>query len=180
MADGCYLYCDKQLDVEFSQAFSFDRMAHLLKRTDIGAKAGYDDFKANDEALSHQPIMKMSALTEKLLKSIDYELVIETRRRNYQKVDQALRQSNQFDLTYSEDAVPMVYPFLPKQNTNLKKKLIENKIFVATYWPNVMEWCVENEWEYQLAQNTCFLPVDQRYGEREMDYMIDLILKLIK
>lgn len=180
VADGCYLYCGKQLDVEIPQAVSFDRMAHLLKRMDIGAEAGYEDFKTNDEALSHQPIMKMSALTEKLLEAIDYTLIKEKRRNNYQVLDQALRQHNQLNLPCSTEAVPMVYPFWPKQNANLKKKLIENKIFVATYWPNVMEWCVENEWEYQLAQNTCFLPVDQRYGECEMKCMIDLILKHIK
>ena len=180
VADGCYLYCDKQLDIEFPQAVSCDRMAHLLKQMDMGTEAGYEDFKLNEKALAHQPIMRMSLLTENLLNAIDYALIMEKRRHNYQKLDHVLRQHNQLNLTCSDDAVPMVYPFLPKECTGLKKKLIENKIFVATYWPNVMDWCNEDKWEYQLAQNTCFLPVDQRYGNREMEWMIELILKQIK
>lgn len=172
---GC-LYCKAPMDMELPQSVSYDRMSHLLKRVDVGAEAAYGDFKMNDEALGQQPIMRMSALTEKLLTSLDYDSIIEKRKKNYQLLDQALRQYNQLNLTCSEDTVPMVYPFLPKQNAELKKKLIENKIFVATYWPNVMDWCKENDWEYQLAQQACFLPVDQRYGEEEMEYMVSEII----
>lgn len=173
--DGGYLYCDGHIDMELPQSHSYDRMSHLLKRMEMGAEAGYADFKCNDEALGNQPIMRMSVLTEKLLKAIDYTAITDRRRNNYQLLDQALRQHNQLDLTCSDEAVPMVYPFLPKRNTELKKKLIENKIFVATYWPNVMDWCKEQDWEYQLAQQACFLPVDQRYEEKEMAGIINLI-----
>ena len=124
--DGGYLYCDAPFDMEMPQAVSYDRMSHLLKRVDMGAEAGYADFKCNDEALGDQPIMRMSSLTEKLLKTIDYTAITDRRRNNYQLLDQALRQHNQLDLTCSDEAVPMVYPFLPKRNTELKKKLIEN------------------------------------------------------
>ena len=173
--DGGYLYCEVPIDVELPQSHSYDRMSHLLKRVEMGAEAGYADFKCNDETLGGQPIMRMSALTENLLKAIDYDSIIEKRKKNYQLLDQSLRQYNQLNLTCSDEAVPMVYPFLPKQNAELKKKLIENKIFVATYWPNVIDWCEENDWEYQLAQQACFLPVDQRYGEEEMLQIINLI-----
>jgi len=173
--DGAYLYCDAPIGMELPQSHSYDRMSHLLKRVDMGAEAGYADFKCNDEALGSQSIMRMSALTENLLKTIDYVSIIEKRKKNYQLLDQSLRQYNQLNLTCSDEAVPMVYPFLPKQNAELEKKLIENKIFVATYWPNVLEWCEENDWEYQLAQQACFLPMDQRYGEEEMLQIINLI-----
>lgn len=175
--DGGYLYCEAPIGMELPQSYSNDRMSHLLKRVEMGAEAGYADFKCNDEALGQQPIMRMSALTEKLLKSLDYDSIIEKRKKNYQLLDQALRQYNQLNLTYSEETVPMVYPFLPKQNAELKKKLIENKIFVATYWPNVLEWCEEYDWEYQLAQQACSLPVDQRYGEGEMKRIVDILLR---
>lgn len=173
--DGGYLYCDAPFDMEMPQAVSYDRMSHLLKRVDMGAEAGYADYKHNDEELGCQPVMRMSALTENLLKAIDYVSIIEKRKKNYQLLDQSLRQYNQLNLASLDEAVPMVYPFLPKQNAELKKKLIENKIFVATYWPNVLEWCEENDWEYQLAQQACFLPMDQRCGEEEMLQIINLI-----
>ena len=174
--DGGYLYCDASLDMELPQSVSYERMSHLLKRVDLGAEAAYGDFKMHDESLSQQPVMKMSVLTEKILESIDYQLVKEKRCRNYRYLDEALGKDNGLTLELSEEAVPMVYPFLPL-DADLKKKLIDNKIFVATYWPNVLDWCVEQDWEYKLTQQACFLPVDQRYGEEEMLRILNLIVK---
>jgi hypothetical protein len=174
--DGGYLYCDAPSDMELPQAVSYDRMAHLLKRVDLGAEAGYGDFKGNDELLAEQPVMRMSVLTEKLLESVDYQCVKIVRRSNYQLLDAELGMRNQLNFALSEDAAPMVYPFL-SDTKDLKKKLIENKIFVATYWPNVMEWCEENDFEYKLAQQVCYLPVDQRYGEEEMKRIVNIILR---
>lgn len=173
--DGCYLYCDKQLDIEFTQAVSYDKMNHLLKRLDIGAEAGYEDFKVNDMAFCHLPIMRMSALTEQMLRTIQYQSVMKIRQSNFRFLDNALRKSNQLEMRCEDDAVPMVYPFLT-EDKNLKQRLIENKIFVATYWPNVLSWCEKSSWEYRLAQQGCFLPIDQRYGDEEMNVIVSCIL----
>ena len=171
--DGGYLYCDALMDMELPQSLSYERMSHLMKRVDLGAEAAYGDFKQNDESLSQQPVLRMSALTEKLLQSIDYQHIKNIRRSNYQLLDAELGMCNQLNLSLSEDAIPMVYPFL-SDNNDLKQNLIQNKIFVATYWPNVMEWCKENDWEYKLSQQACFLPVDQRYGKEEMIKIVEL------
>ena len=69
---------------------------------------------------------------------------------------------------------PMAYPFLSAGRA-LKQKLIADKIFVATYWPNVLDWCEPQDWEYKLADRTVFLPIDQRYGEKEMERIISVI-----
>lgn len=174
--DGAYLYSEKRLNQEFVQDVSFERMGHLLKRIDLGAEAGYGDFKHNDDALAEQPIMWMSVLTERLLKSIDYQSITRIRRENFQLLETELGKYNKLELNLSNNAVPLVYPFI-SEDANLKRKLIENKVFVATYWPNVMEWCRKNDWEYQLTQQTCFLPVDQRYGKEDMERIVDLILR---
>lgn len=173
--DGGYLYCDAMLDMELPQSVSYDRMAHLLKRMDLGAESAYGDFKMNEESLSQQPVMKMSVLTEKILKSIDYQVAKEKRRSNYQILDGVVGVANALKLEFPEETIPMVYPFL-SADKELKKNLIQNKIFVATYWPNVLDWCKADDWEYQLAQQACFLPIDQRYGEEEMKYMMSKIL----
>lgn len=173
VADGAYLYTDKKLAQEFQQDVSYERMAHLLKRADIGAEAGYKDFRKNDDSLCNQDIKMMSKLTESILSSIDYKTISQKRRQNYTFLNDALRESNLIHLDMDENAVPMVYPYLVK-DSSLKQKLIENKIFVATYWPNVLEWCKPNDWEYQLAKNLVCLPIDQRYGDEEMERIIDL------
>ena len=172
--DGGYLYCDTLLNMEFPQAVSHDRMSHLLKRIDFGAETGYGDFKNNDGQLAKQPIMKMSKLTASILVAIDYENVRSKRKMNFQMLDTALGKTNLLHFEVDDKCVPMVYPYLT-DDCSLKQKLIENKIFVATYWPNVLDWCKEQDWEYQLAQRTCFLPVDQRYGEEEMKRILNVI-----
>lgn len=173
--DGGYLYTNRPLEKEFPQAVSYDRMSHLLKRLDLGAEAGYADFKQNDEALAENPIMRMSQLTDCLLKSIDYEGIKNVRRQNFSCLHEALGTTNRLTFSMDETAVPMVYPYWA-ENAQLKSELIENKIFVATYWPNVLEWCKEGDVEFAFAKEIAFLPIDQRYGADDMQRMIELIL----
>ena len=175
LADGAYLYTDKPLQQEFEQDCSFERMSHLLKRLDIGAESGYQDFKRNDDDLIGQDIKNMSKLTDALLSGIDYEDARRIRRDNYLFLDKALKETNQIHLELDEKSVPMVYPYLTKENS-LKQRLIANKVFVATYWPNVFDWCKNESLEYLLAQKTCYLPIDQRYGIDDMKKIISKIL----
>ena len=176
VADGAYLYTDILLDDEIEQDISYDRMAHLLKRIDLSPEAGYADFRKADDGLDYQPIRKMSKLTQRILQSIDYEAASKKRRENYMYLHSSLGEENNLELTLDEDAVPMVYPFLVPIK-EIREKLIENKIFVARYWPNVLEWTNIDDIEYLLACQMQPLPVDQRYGEEEMNRIIDVIQK---
>ena len=150
VADGAYLYTDKMLDNDLEQDESYERMSHLLKRIDLSAEQGYADFRKSDDSLDGQPIRKMSKLTQRIMQSIDYEAAAKKRRENYLMLQEVLANDNNLLLTLDEDAVPMVYPYLSPVN-GLREKLIENKIFVARYWPNVLEWTTKDELEYTLA-----------------------------
>ena len=172
--DGAYLYTDKRFDEDLEQDLSFERMASLIKRIDLGAEAGYADFRALSKALVGQPIKRMSNLTTQLMKGIDYQTAAQKRRGNYKYLHQNLAETNQISLELDEDAVPMVYPYLTK-NGKLKQKLIDERIYVATYWPNVLEWSKDMNLECVLVRNTCFLPIDQRYGIGEMERIINVI-----
>lgn len=174
VADGAYLYTDKLLDDEFVQDESFDRMAHLLKRIDLSAEQGFANFRKVDDGLDNQPIRKMSKLTHRIMQSIDYEAAAKKRRENFQILHKALGKENYFDLTLEEIDVPMVYPFLSNKQ-GLREKLINRRIFVARYWPNVLEWTSDKELEHLLANQMLPLPIDQRYGKEEMDYIIKTI-----
>ncbi|MDR2474236.1 MAG: hypothetical protein LBD45_00110, partial [Bacteroidales bacterium] len=130
--DGAYLYTDAELDMELPQAVSWNRMAHLLKRIDLSAEDGYDDFRENDNSLCNQPILKMSKLTDTLLKSIDYKQIKEKRLQNFFYLDSCLKTENELSFYLSDETVPLVYPFLHEKKINLKQTLIDNKIYVAT------------------------------------------------
>lgn len=174
--DGAYLYTDKPLRQEFEQDCSYNRMAHLLKRIDLGPEAGYQDFRTNEELLCNQEIKRMSRLTEALLCGIDYESAKRKRRENYVVLDNALKDSNLIHLKMDEDAVPMVYPYLTKDKS-LRQRLIDNKVFVATYWPNVKGWTMEGMMERGVVDKLIPNPCDHRYSQDTIQSIIQIMLK---
>ena len=174
VADGAYLYCDAVLDEEIEQDYSYDRMAHLLKRIDLSAEEGYADFRRADDGLDNQPIRRMSKMTQRMMQSIDYEAAAQRRRANFQMLHEALGKDNILKLQLEDDAVPMVYPYLEPVE-GLREKLIENKIYVARYWPNVLDRITKDDIDYLLAFQMQPLPIDQRYADNEMKTIIRVI-----
>lgn len=172
--DGAYLYTNKLLDAEFERDQSFEYFMFLTKRIDLGAEAGYDDFRNLSKHVVGQPIKRMSKLTQRMMQGIDYARIAEQRRANYQLLNNALGKSNTLSLPLEEDAVPMVYPYLAPV-MGLREKLIENKVFVARYWPNVLEWTTKDDIEYLLAYQAQPLPIDQRYGFENMRRIIGIL-----
>lgn len=172
--DGAYLYAEAKANFEIEQDVSYDRMSFLLKRLDLGAEAGYADFHEQSKHLVGQPIKRMSNLTYQMMHGIDYQAAAQRRCENYQFLHKALAKTNQLHFPLANNAVPMVYPYLTEDKT-LKQRLIAEKIFVATYWPNVFEWCKLEEWEYELAERTVFIPIDQRYGKEDMQRIVEII-----
>ena len=175
LPDGAYLYTDTVWQQSFEQDSSVNRMSHLLKRVDLGAKAGYEDFRVNDDALVGQDIKTMSNLTEALLAGIDYESAKKKRIENYNTLTKALGATNQFHFNLGAGDVPMVYPYLT-DDANIKKRLITEKIFVATYWPNVFEWCKPDELEYKLADRVSYIRIDHRYSKSDMYRINEIIM----
>lgn len=175
VSDGAYLYTGKRLEQNLYQDVSYKRMSHLLKRIDLGAELGYLDFRNDDDMLCNQDIKQMSKLTDNVLSGIDYEAAKRKRRENYTLLDEFLRASNQISLELDERAVPMVYPYLT-DDLSLRRRLIENKVFVATYWSNVKGWTTEDMLERKLMERLIPIPCDQRYGEKEMSSIVSLVL----
>lgn len=166
--DGAYLYTEAQAFFEIEQDYSFERMEFLLKRIDLSAEEGYAAFRKESDSLIGQPIKKMSYLTNRMMQSIDYEMVANRRRANYKHLDMILSDSNKLNIILEEDAIPMIYPYLTDVDS-LRSNLIQNKIFVAQYWPNVSKWSSKDSLEYQLAKFINPLPIDQRYDIKEME-----------
>ena len=173
--DGAYLYTDCLIEEEIPQDESFERMTFLTKRIDRSAQEGYSDFHANDKTLSAVGMKRMSKLTEAMMKGIDYSAKAEKRIRNFHVLRKALGESNRFKWAMNYGTVPLVYPYYVESGAELRQKLIENQVFCARYWPNVLEWCKPDTLEYQLAENLVCLPVDQRYGEEDMERVIKIM-----
>lgn len=177
VSDGAYLYSEKKLNEEFEQDFSFERMSHLLKRIDLGAELGYEDFIKNDNELKENPIKSMSNITEKILQSLDYSYIKKCRIDNFHYLHGILGEQNKFHFDINKDDVPMIYPFFIENGDEIKEILIKNKIFIATYWPNIFKWCSKKTLEYTISKNLITLPIDQRYNLTHMKYVISIIRK---
>lgn len=169
VADGGYLYIDKKIDIELEQDISYARMSHLLKRIDISPEFGYNDFRKNDDSLINQPIKKMSNLTSKILSSIDYDRIKKRRLENFQYLHNVLHDSNLFKTGSNLEGVPLVYPYWINNGNCLKKELINNKVFVPTFWPNIKDWCLVSSLEFDFANNIVFMPIDQRIDILKLD-----------
>lgn len=172
--DGGILISDASYDGYLEKDTSYNRMSHLLKRIENGAESAYPDFKHNEAALDNSGMAYMSELTKRILGSIDYEHTAKVRKENFDFLHSGLKARNVLNFDFDDNYVPMVYPYYCDEE-KLRNKLIENKIFVATYWPNVFEWCNEDEIEYKLARNIIPLPIDQRYGIEEMKRIVALV-----
>ena len=70
-----------------------------------------------------------------------------------------------------------MYPLLVNNGNAIRKELQIKKIYIPKLWPSVNGIIDQNDIEYQMAENILPLPLDQRYGEEEMNYMIEEIEK---
>lgn len=175
LPDGGIVFSTSLLEEELPQGLSYDRCSHLLKRIDKDAGYGYDDFKTNSLKLNDEPLSCMSKLTQRLLGTINYDWAKIKRTSNYEMLHSALSSSNLLQLPNRDTfTCPMIYPYCSNDNS-LRKKLIDNKIYVATYWPNVFKWCSKETLEYQFAETIIPLPIDQRYDYEDMERIINVI-----
>lgn len=172
--DGAYLYTNTRLNIEFDMDNSLGRFGHLLGRIENSAEESYYLFIQNGKSLIGQPIKLMSNLTQNLLKNIGYKTIAKIRKDNFNCLNKALGSLNVLKLNNEDSFAPMVYPFLYYKE-GLRSYLIQNKIYVAQYWTNVLEWCRKNDMEYNFANFILPLPIDQRYGEKDMKRIIELL-----
>ena len=173
--DGGIAYTNHSLSIELERDYSYNRCSHLLKRHELAPMEGYNDFKASSHQIANSLLSKMSRLTQQMLSSLNYAVIIERRITNFTFLHAYFSESNELNIPNIDSlACPMVYPYYT-ENFELRKRLIANQVFVATYWPNVLNWCEEGDLEYNLCKNIIPIPIDQRYGEEDMKRIIEII-----
>ena len=178
VADGGILYTDTKLDREIPHDESFERMKFVLGRFERSASEFYAEAASNNDFFADEPIKLMSKLTENLLHGIDYEAVKQKRTRNFEILHEAFGKINPLKLTVPQGA--FMYPLYLENGGEIRRKLQAKKIFIPTLWPDVFEHCSECELEYDYAKNILPIPVDQRYDEEDMKYIMEEIEKCMK
>lgn len=174
--DGAYLIKNRLKNVKLPDETSYESAVHLLKSLDCGTNAAYAENLANENRLEHN-YGSMSKLTHRILQSIDYNNIYKIRRHNWEVLHTLLGDINDFSLNLDAKQC-MCYPFL-KEDNNLRRKLIENKIYVPTWWAHVPEQSDYAELETRLSKYVFVLPIDQRYTEDDMIYIGDFVKKVL-
>ncbi|WP_314725146.1 hypothetical protein [Enterocloster bolteae] len=175
--DGAFLYTDSDLPEPIERDESFERMHFLLGRYERSASEFYNEYVANNQIFTSQPIKYMSKLTQNLLRSIDYNQVRMIRTENYTYLASRFHDYNLLNIQKVEGA--FAYPLMLKEAQEVRCHLIRNKVYIPVLWPNVINEVNEESYEYQLANSILPLPVDQRYRIEDMEYMAELICKVV-
>lgn len=173
VADGGYLYTDKVLEDELPIDLSYERMEFVLGRFELSASTFYKLAADNNDVFDKECLKAMSKLTHNILKSIDYNRVIEIRNHNFLNLHSSLSKENRLNLLVPKG--PYMYPYYCKEGQKLKQFLISRKVYVPTLWPDVFDRVPKASISYEYALNIVPLPCDQRYTTNDMDYIIQLI-----
>lgn len=177
VTDGAYLYSDKKLNEDIVVDASYNRMEFLLGRFEKTANEFYPQYITNNNLFKDEPIKLMSPLTENLMRSLEYERIEKVRSENFEYLHKQFAEINKLELTVPQGA--FAYPLYIENGAEIRKKLQSEKIYIPTLWPYVFDICKENNLEYKLAHNILPIPVDQRYGEEDMEYLIKKVKQFI-
>lgn len=173
VTDGAFLYSDIGMDERLEQDESFDRMGYLLGRFERSASEFYSNYTKREEILDNLPVRRMSKLTNNLLHGINYEYIKKQRTSNFELLHSEMSHINQLRLTIPEG--PYMYPLYIQNGAEIRKQLQQKRIYIPTLWLDVFEWCDKCDLEYDMADNILPLPIDQRYSEEDMQYIIQTI-----
>lgn len=174
--DGGMAITKDRNKIVLDKSISYDKISHLLCRIDLDASSGYQNYKKNENNISNIGIHSMSNLSKQIISNINFEYIKEKRNRNFSIINSYLSDINLLNIPAIETfSCPMAYPLLT-DDTSLKEILINNRIYIPTFWPNIFKWCKIDSLEYKLGSNLIAIPIDQRYGDNEMRFIANIII----
>ncbi len=183
VSDGAYLATDRAITMPSQVDKSSTRMTHILGRVEDSAGDHYQEMLDNAHSYVGAKALQMSPLTKELLGGINYTAAGHKRFANYMTLHSVLGKYNKLvkhGILQTPMGGPFVYPMQVSDGVSMRKALAKKKIFVPTYWSNVITSMPKESLEYQYAANILALPCDQRYDEKDMLRMIYFVLCLLK
>lgn len=175
--DGSYLI---SLDANWNESpmtYASSYSSFLLTAYEEGTNAAYSAKKEADKTIAAN-YGGMSYLAKGILRNTDYSYIKEQRKKNYLALQEELSEINELKLP--DACSPYHYPLLIRgKGSMIKRKLVENKIYVPTLWGDIDLPVTRNEFENEMSENCVFIPLDQRYNENDMKYIIGKIKEFI-
>lgn len=171
VSDGAYVIGPGQQKMRFPKGESYQYSAFLLRSLERGTNDAYPDQVENEKRFGKE-FCEMSDFTRRVLDGVDYDRIRERRRSNCAYLH--FRLKNYQLLTLEDgDHSPYCYPLL--LDKDLRHALIQQHVYVPTLWKEFIDEQYQGTLEYRLAKHVLCLPVDQRYGWEDMEYICQLI-----
>lgn len=181
--DGGYVvgYDVNRFSEEYSEDKSSETCDFLLKRHEIGGSAAYADRMKNEERIDASDIHTMSPLSLAILKNAPYRSIKSKRRKNFDLACKLYDSFNTIDPReyYDIDCVPFVYP-LVVEDKNLVQKLAQEKIYTGRWWNYLLKETPKDSFEHYMSTYMVPIPIDQRYGKEELQYVKTVVERLKK
>ena len=157
------------------EARSAWRSRHLLLRACGDVQGGRGPYAEAEASLEEDVAPRaMSALTRALLGAADLVGSAERRKRNYDRLAEGLRALGYRPMDRGQDAVPLCCPVPGLDPARARPALADEGIFCAGYWPG-LHLPGDDHVGRQWAEQTTFLPCDQRYDDADIDFMLERI-----
>lgn len=178
--DGAYLYNSQMqshppllLDTNETANEALAQLIALEK----DETAAYKVAQTQEQALIKRR-MRMSALTERILQTVDMEAVMEKRRANYMLLASRLQPYQRLPLVKkAEPCSAQCYPLLVSED--IREALLEEKIFVPQLWRKHLAAEFDGTVEQAMAKHLLCLPVEQRYSSEDMCHIADTVVELL-
>jgi hypothetical protein len=179
--DGCYVVGPEAGSkvCDYHQDFSSNTSAYLLMRIEKGCSATYEERMKNEDRLNSSGVLKMSVLTRALMYSLDYEFIKNKRKENFKYACSLYKSFNLInpERFSNEEVVPMFYPLVVRDE-KLVEKLKVNGIYTGRRWSHVINEVKSDSFEALLSAYMVPIPIDQRYGAKELDYCFEVFKKV--
>lgn len=175
--DGSYLVSMNIVPSMQISTNAYEYAGYLVLAYEEGTNAAYLMKKDADQVIANNHGC-MSKLAIGLMQNVDYGYVAKRRKKNYRILHNAFKDINGLELP--EECIAYQYPLLiQKKGNSVKKRLIADKIFVSTLWAGEELMKEGNVFELDMSKHCIFLPIDQRYDDMDMTYIVGKVRKLI-
>lgn len=154
------------------------RFGALLGRLEDGPEPWYGSYVEVERGIREEGMQGMSSLTARLLRGVDYAAIAARRQANLGCLHTAFAKANRYEIALHDGLAPMCYPLLlgsAAEAERVRGELARQRIYIATYWKDVLEAGGSCEVARQWAECMLPLPIDQRYGEAHMARLIDAV-----
>lgn len=169
--DGAFLYGPSLPSLKNLQPASFFWYHGMLRNFGFRTLS-WRIYRSSEERFGHEP-RRGSKLSSTLIRKYNLSSNSSKRIQNFNYLHQRLGDVNMLSFD-ALGGVPFCYPLLidaPVSRGNLAKR----GLFLPSYWPEVAAEQSAPAWEKFLARNLLPLPVDHRYGLRELAEIVRIL-----